>query len=863
MIANSKTKHTDNQYLELKTNNKNKDWYKKIKELYLPSFTQSLPPDAEERKRLYEVFNNDLSAYQEQLNKMCNNLFDYGAAKQEILSYNKLRNKYEILAGDLLKRTGSYNIVLMSVHAIKRKDEQLKQRLQESVDKELRRTLSEFQGQLEQATPEQIQQFVQNFKARNLPKDFNRKKFMSDLEIYKHKMLKHQMLVHDVKTKQSDTFKQLFIEDRFFVQNAWQFGEPVMLVKNPLFVGYDKSHNQRDVCKGDYWWEVSEITVGEMMDEYINELSDQQLYEAISDTAYGHTLGRNEFTHMKRDRLMYKALDNSIKGVDYLDNSITGMYQVTGDRNPLMEGRVKVRRLEFKGYEQVLSYAYVDSETGQKVRVLLKGDLDIIPENANRLKYKDRNSFTNAYKYVWTDEEGLQYEAERMWVPRRYEIVVLGEDLMIRGRKVPMQPLNDEKPFSSFTLSLKGGVMNSMNAESTSLMQNALPYYFQILVLKQLQNKELSKYRGFETAIDVDQVPLDFAEDEENGTNQQDRLTKNELLSKELGTRFYSGSQTTGGFAPPPTRTGGATPYTFGTSSEILNLQMLISMIDEEMGITIGVPKAREGQMTKYSTATEQQSSLAQSSLVTELYFAFHMRIWQQVLEEHLEAVDMYWKRYFEDNPNESNTLIEYLTPEGTKELIEILPEYLDHSKVGLKIGSINQNQLYNQYMLQNSMNLIQNPESIEVVSEVIKALSSGDASKEEVHQLIQTAAERFRENQSAQMQQQQQMVEMQKQAAMELQDRQAQIDNQMKLTQIVAKGQQDTNKAMIQARDYAMAQDINQNNISDRVESDREQREHDKQMKEMELKHDEKMTEKEIKSKEKIANTKSNNSSK
>lgn len=846
-------KNKDNQYLELKTIKKDRDWYKKIQDIYLPSYNQSLPPDAEERKRLYEIFNNDLSSYQDQLNKMCNNLYDFGSLKREILSYNKLRNKYEVLAGDLLQRSGSYNIVLMSAYAIKNKDEQLKQRLQESVDRELMRTMNEFQAELSQATPEQIQQFVQQFKAQNLPKNFDRKRFMSDLEIYKMKMLKHEMLRNDVKTLQSDTFKQLFIEDRFFVRNTWQYGRPVMIVENPLFIGYDKSNNQRDVCKGDYWWKVDEITVGEMMDEFINHMTDDELYQAISDTAYGHTLSKDEFSHMKRDRIMYKILSDQIKGQDYLDPKNIGMFQVVGDRNPLTEGRVKVRHLEFKAYEQVLSYAYIDPMDGRKVRVFLKGDVDIIPSNASKLKYTDK-VFKESYKYVWTDEQGYQFEAERMWIPQRYEMTMLGDDLMVNYRKVPMQPLNEEHPFSDFTLSLKGGVMNSMNAESTSLMQNALPYYFQILVLKDLQNKEISKYRGYERAIDVDQVPLDLAEGEDDGTNTTDRLLKQDIISKETGTTYYSGSQTSNSLAPPSTRTGGVTTYSYGTSSEILNLQGLINMIDEEMGITIGVPKAREGQLTKYTTATEQQSSLSQSSLVTELYFHFHTRIWQQVLEEHLEAVDLYWKRYFEENPEDTNNLIEYITPDGTKELIEILPRYLDHAKVGLKIGATNQNQLYNQYMLQNAIGLIQNPDSIEVVSEVIKALSSGDASKEEIHQLVQAAADRFRENQQAASQQQQQAIEQQKQAAKEVEEYRLQLQMQAKMAEIEAQGKLDLNRAEIQSMDYARAQDINENRIADQVENDREKREHEKEMQMKDQQHKMKVLDKELKSKEKIA---------
>jgi len=235
------------EYIPLKTRKKDTEWYASIRDYYMPAYSREESDFYQRYKKLYEFFNNDLSSYMDELQRMCNSLIDLGAAEELILSYNKLRNKFEVLAGDLLKRKNSHNIYLLSSTSIRQKDEEYKQQILEAVDRELQRTIEEFGPELSQITPEKINQFIQEFKAQNIPRDFDRKSFKSQLEQYKYNMLRLEKRRLNIVQKMLDSFKHLFISDRLFLANRWVNGKPTIEVVNTLFCDFDKSPDLKDV----------------------------------------------------------------------------------------------------------------------------------------------------------------------------------------------------------------------------------------------------------------------------------------------------------------------------------------------------------------------------------------------------------------------------------------------------------------------------------------------------------------------------------------------------------------------------------------------------------------------------------------
>lgn len=112
------------EFLDLKIaeNRKTKEWYKKVYESYVPSSYTNFSDDIEERKAWYEIYNSDISYYQDLINSMCNDLVNMGATKRDMIPFNVWTNKIQILQSSLLQRMNDYKISLLTPKSVKKKE---------------------------------------------------------------------------------------------------------------------------------------------------------------------------------------------------------------------------------------------------------------------------------------------------------------------------------------------------------------------------------------------------------------------------------------------------------------------------------------------------------------------------------------------------------------------------------------------------------------------------------------------------------------------------------------------------------------------------------------------------------------------
>ena len=298
-----------NNVLDLTASNKDMGWYNTVLEAYLPKRSKYYLNEFERRKRYYEVLNGDLSSFKEDIQRMCSHLIDFGISDENLLYYNKLQNKLNILIVDMLSMSSTENIILLHVKAIQDKDEELKQAILQNVETELSSFLNQNEAQLRTATPEQIQKLVDDYKAKNIPQDFNRKTFLSEVEIYKHNMLKYIKLNDDITSKKITTLKTALVESKFAVLSTWVNGRPTAEVLNTLFCVFDTSPNQPFFEKGDYFGIFDEITTGDCIQEYGNELTPEELKETLQFTSYYNSLGKEDLNSIKFDQVMFNLLD--------------------------------------------------------------------------------------------------------------------------------------------------------------------------------------------------------------------------------------------------------------------------------------------------------------------------------------------------------------------------------------------------------------------------------------------------------------------------------------------------------------------------------------------------------------------------
>ena len=124
--------------LNLLSKEKDKEWYKNIAQMYFTSVgNYAIRPDFDEKIKLFRFFNNDLSDYISEINKLCNDVVSVDAADDMLLHYNVIRNKYDVLHGELLRRGNNHKIILLSAKAIKYKNDKMLALIQENVDKDL------------------------------------------------------------------------------------------------------------------------------------------------------------------------------------------------------------------------------------------------------------------------------------------------------------------------------------------------------------------------------------------------------------------------------------------------------------------------------------------------------------------------------------------------------------------------------------------------------------------------------------------------------------------------------------------------------------------------------------------------------
>lgn len=707
---------------------------------YLVPYDTTVVDDYAQMKLAYDIVNNNIDGFARELEAFINptgedDLLPDGY-KDEILPYVRINNKVNVLIGELIKRSDDLKIILLSDKEVKDKSEALKEAIRQSIEEELQLVVEKtklLQSGLEQ---EEVEKQIEELRTQLTPEDLLNKKFMTEWEIFNTKAINYCKHSQEILDKKQLTLRHGITADRFFWYVGWEFGKPVIKVCNPLHCGFHKSPDVVYVEKGDYFWYKKAITIADAFNKYANDLSDDDFEKLQIYTPLGNLRvdKRHDVTSGKASKVFDTTTEEMFRHSQDIHDKTVGQAQGSGtNRKYNTERLIWETHIEFKAFREIIFLSYID-EYGEEITEIVDSKFNI-PKNATR--YKFTNKFGNkSIKYEWADELlGSSFSAEKLWIPRRYEVTRLGEDIYVNMREVPNQPLNVDDPYGSFELSYKGRILSNVNSKSISLVQRAIPAQMEALYVKLILNRELAKYQGFTVDIDVDQIP-DYLGQDENGKPVRDKVAVWQLYVKKLGKNFYSGSQSADGL-PPSTRSPGSRSSMTGTAGELINLMRLIEMLDVEIGLAMGISPQREALFSSGTNVTDNQQAITQSHHITEPYFFMHSECWKRVMNEWLKLFRIYCKDIFERNPQKKEHFIHYILPNGSEELLRITPEVLDHNDIGLYISSSGQDQFYRRMMTDMVHTFGQNAgEGVEIVSSLVKAISNGE-SPEEIHKRI------------------------------------------------------------------------------------------------------------------------------
>ncbi len=803
-------------------------WFKDYMS-YIVRHDNAIIADYDIMKSSYEIANNNLESVREHVQRFCNPAGeDIGEIEEEVVPYPELHNKINVLKGEILSRNDQHKIMLLTSKAIQDKNEELFSKIKESVDEKFAIELEKQKMQMQQMSEEEIQKYTQELRTKLEPEDLLNKNWLSEVEIFYSKALQYCMYDQDIKMKKMDTLEDVIVADRFFVYSGWKHGKPHLEIRNPLFCGYHKNPNERYAQKGSWFWYKRALTPADVLSEY--NLNDEELtrlgvYNYASsgvDVRHSMTSDSKPVFSTINEELMLAA-DSKRKHAYRKD---IGLNMGTADTINRERSLVWETHFEFKAFKQLIFLSYVD-EYNKEIVTPMPIDFEI-PDNADVEKFINRYG-EKSERYRWLDPiMQVEFTAEKLWIPRKYEIIKLGNNVYPVYREVPYQYTNIEQPFSNFELSTKGAIFNARNAKSVSLLQRALAPYFQYIFIKHIQNRELSKYQGAVQSIDVDQIPDTLGEDI-HGNPIRDKIATYLTYLKRTNKDFYSGSQNSLGGLPPATRSPGSGGYMIGTAVEMLNLQNLLEYVKREIGLAMGISPQREAAFDNNSNVTDNKQAITQSHHITEPYFFIHSEVWKSALNDWLCNFRTYCDNVFNASPQLKEHSIHYFLPDGTSEVLKVTPETLRHTDIGLYLTNSGQIQQYTDYMLQLVHAFAQNSgEGMSAISGLIKDMVGG-ASPEEIHKRI--VIEEQKQQQRQQQLEQMKMQSQEKQVQMQIEAREDEQAHEIDVvvTKEVERRITEIQKATISALGFAEDTDVNQNQIPDVIDIAKLELEHKK----------------------------------
>jgi hypothetical protein len=787
-------------------------WFKDYVDYVAPATSSSIE-DYKELKTNYEVLNNNLEAFEKELHAFCNPMGEsIGQIEEKIIPFEKLNNKVNVLLGELLKRNDNHKVLLITAKAIKAKNKALVDAIKASVEEKVQLEIEKQQQQMSGMKKEDVDKYIQDLRTQEEPEDILNKNWLSEWEIFYSKGLKFCHYDQDIKTKKYETFKDAITADRFYVYSGWKHGKPSLEVRNPLYLGFHKAPNEAYVNKSSYVWYKKPVTISEIYDNYGEILSEQDLTQLGAYTSSNSQVDKRHDVMGETAKPVFDLVNQELfmDGLSNANDKNVGLHQGQALVNKRSLSKlVWETHIEFKAYKQLIFLTYLD-DYSQRITIPVSKDFKI-PSSADKIKFTNKFG-DESVKYVWIDDlMQKEMSAEILWIPRKYEVIRLGTSIFPICREVPYQTTDMESPYSGFNLSTFGGILTSRNAKSVSLLQRAIPSYFQYIFIKHIQNRELSKYQGAIQSIDVDQIPDNLGKDI-HGNQIRDKVATYLLYLKRTNKDFYSGTQSSFGALPSSTRSPGSSGFVLGTATELMNLQQLLDLVDREIGLSMGISPQREAAFSSSSNVTDNKQAIVQSSHITEPYFYLHSEIWKHALTDYLKNFRTWCEKMIEDN---GECFITYAMPDGTVELLNVTSSMCELLGIALFVSNSGQDQAYLDAMLQMSHAFAQNAgEGIETVSALLKSITQG-ASPEEVHKMIQVES----------IKQQKRAESLQKQQ-LDSQEKVAQINNQVRedvqaheLEKIDRKGEIDLKKAAITTYLGMDDKDLNDNGELDIVE--------------------------------------------
>lgn len=624
--------------------------------------------DYKRKKRNYDIFNNVLN--QEDFERECNPLgLEVGQVKDMIQPYNKTYNKIQVLLGEELKRPFNFTAYISDSEGIRQKNIQKTEMLKSWLVNKIKEYELSIRSkmQVDADTQEEIDAMQKQIKAEldkmvspdDIEKHF-KTSFLDSKEIMSNKLLNYLFKKLYVKDIKNDSFKHALLSGEEGVWVGIRKGRLCLEVLNSLGFFYHKNADTKFIQDGLYAGYKRYMSAQDVLDTYGDELTDEQVERVAK---YGANAFQKDHGFSEGQTIHTAAHEMYL--LQHGDNLDAAYEQGSTQYNQFL-----VTHVEWKSQRKV-GFLSIKGKDGSEEETLVSEEF-IIPKNATKKSFKEYNAQKTVY--YWTDFN-FAYELEWKWIPEVWEGTRIGHDIYVCIKPKEEQYFSIDDPYK-VELGYKGVSYSSMNSNSISLMDRMIPFYYLYVIAAHKMKQMIAKDMGKALSIDLTQIDPTLG------------LDKTLFYLKELNIDFYNPLHN----ADKP---GSAQRGKVMEVKDLSNMQavnhylLLMDKIDMHLSDVAGISRQREGQTSVSQAVTTAQQDLAQSSIVTEIYFHLHNILWQRTLTSLLSTARKYYSKYKKKH-------IQYVLDDMSYETIELDKDLLEENEMNVfLIDSVKENEVF------------------------------------------------------------------------------------------------------------------------------------------------------------------------
>lgn len=506
-----------------------------------------------------------------------------GGSPAKLRDINIIINKINLLKGEEMSRPFNFQVMAVNGEAVSYKESELKKMLMKTAQEILGKESGIPQlAQTDPNTGEPVEPKtfaeVEKFAMRTIT-DIRESSGNHILQYLKHK--------EALPLKFNEGWEHALIAAEEVYYIGVVNGEPRLRVCNPLNCDFDRNPDNPNVEDGDWFKEDRWMTGGQILDEYNEYLTEDQVKKIdTGDIRQGLNNGMQPgFGYSQSDINSYEYGGNSTQST----NNSTH-YLVT--------------EVCWKSMKRIGFVTFTDEE-GEEQESIVDEKFKLTPEMA---------------------EAG--YEVDWRWIPEVWKGTRIANDFFVGIEPMANQSRSMENP-SEVKLPYLGRVYNCTNSVQTSLVDLLKPHQYLYNIIWFRLEAEIAKAKGKKMVMDIAQIPKSEGVDMDKWMYYFDNVGIAFINSFEEGKEKFQGQTS---------QFNQFSNIDMTISQSVGQYVNILAKIESLVDKIVGVTPQREGQVQASETATGSRMAEQNSSYITEPWFYIHNENKKKVLAQLLET---------------------------------------------------------------------------------------------------------------------------------------------------------------------------------------------------------------------------------